>query len=94
MNKQKLYHIDITIHNGMGELLDKRFSFDDIHALNAFMTDSMKMHNVWDEAHDNGKKDGILYEELEDELGRDHKEIDTYDGSSREDLINSDEVFN
>lgn len=60
----KLYHLDITIHNNHGELLDTRRSFDSMDELNAFMTDSLKMHNLWNEAEDNGKRDGILYEEL------------------------------
>lgn len=62
----KLYHLDITISNEHGELLDKRMSFTSLEEVNAFMTDSIKMHELWCEAEDNGKKDGILYEELYD----------------------------
>lgn len=71
LKNMKLYHLDITIHNDHGELLDTRRSFTGIHELNAFMTDSSKMHELWCEAEENGKRDMMLYEELVD--GADYK---------------------
>lgn len=47
--------------------------------LNTFMTDSTKMHDLWNEAEDNGKRDGILLEELHD--SKEEAEFD------KEDLI-------
>lgn len=74
-----MYHLDITISNKHGELLDTRRSFASMDELNTFMTDSTKMHDLWNEAEDNGKRDGILLEELHD--SKEEAEFD------KEDLI-------
>lgn len=60
------YKLDILIHNDHGELLDTRRVFNSMDELNAFMTDPMKMHELWNEAEENGKREGMLYEELVD----------------------------
>lgn len=62
----KTYKLDILIHNDLGELLDVQKSFSSIEDLNMFMTDSLKMHELWCEAEKNGKEDGLLLEELFD----------------------------
>lgn len=62
----KLYNLDITISNEHGELLDVRKKFTSLDELNQFITNSTEMHKLWCEAEDNGKKDGMLYEELFD----------------------------
>lgn len=61
-------HIDILIHNEHGELLDIRKTFSSMEELNAFMTDSTQMHELWCEAEKNGNEDGLLnlYESRED----------------------------
>lgn len=83
----KLYHIDITIHNDHGELLDTRRSFETIHELNAFMTDETKMHELWCQAEKNGKEYGMLYEELFD--SKEDMELAMDNGLTVDDLVNS-----
>lgn len=60
------YKLDISVSNDHGELLDTRRVFNSMDELNAFMTDPTKMHELWNEADNNGRREGMLYEELVD----------------------------
>ncbi len=84
----KLYHIDITIHNDLGEMVDARFSFETLEEMANKMGE--KMFVLIDGANDFAKQNGRRYEELEDELGRDPKEKDTYEP---EDILKAHEDF-
>lgn len=79
--------INIIISNEHGELLDKQFvmSLDEMR--------NIDMNLLINEAEKNGEEDGLLglYDSKEEaELAVE----DVYDGSSKIDLINSDETFN
>lgn len=79
--------INITISNEHGELLDKQFvmSLDEMR--------NIDMNLLVNEAETNGEEDGLL--DLYESKEAAEKSIeDFYDGSSKIDLINSDEKFN
>lgn len=82
----KKYNLDITISNDHGEQLDKRFSFDSFDEVNMFMTNSAKMHELWNEAENNGKEEGTLYEELFD--SKKEAEIAMENGLTSDDMTN------
>ena len=86
----KIY-LDITIGNDIGEMLDKRYWFESTDELRKFLWESVNIDKMVDEAEKNGKDDGIL-DTTEGKV--EYDETPEYDGSSREDLINSDEKFN
>ena len=78
--------INITIFNDHGELLDKQFtlSLDEMRNLD--------MNALVNEAEKNGEEDGLLY--LYDSKEDYEKSLeDTYDGSSRDDLIMAGEII-
>lgn len=78
--------INITISNDHGELLDKEFrmSLDEMRNLD--------MNDLVNEAEKNGEEEGIIgtFDSKEE---AEFNEEDTYDGSSKIDLITSDEKF-
>lgn len=86
------YHLNITIYNNHGDLLIKELSYDTLEEMQLALESGA--YAMIEEAKSYGKENLMLYDELYDSKEDADLDIeDYYDGSSRIDLINSDEKF-
>lgn len=77
MNK---YYINVTIYNDFGELAEKKFGFDSHDEMLLSLGCSADMQDLIETSRKYANENNMMVEEM-------------YDGSSKVDLITSDEKF-
>lgn len=90
----KLYTINISIRNDIGELTEKTLVFPTLDDMSLTIWKEGVIDKVIEDAREYATNNNMLVEELYDSKeDAEFNEEDTYDGSSKIDLINSDESF-
>lgn len=87
----KLYKVNITIFNDLGELVDTQLTFTSLDEMSLALTNSDTMYKLVEQARDFATQENMLLEELYD--SKEEAEFDKEDKYEPEDILKAHNEF-